>query len=363
MIKAFLDLCTQRGFTPDEAQMVAASRLQKLHDDLVAFKHKRRTKLRKLFINPALPRGVFFWGGVGRGKSLLMDSFYASLPYKRKRRVHFHAFMRETHEQLKKHKQQSDPLMAVADDIAKSTRVLCFDEFHVSDIADAMILGRLYTALSERGVVFCMTSNYPPDGLYPNGLQRQNFLPTIKLLKQNLDVIEVDAGIDYRRRALEQMEIYLVPSDASAQNKMEQDFAALCGGEGHSRPILIQERELPVIRRSPGAIWFDFATLCGGPRSQNDYLELAQHFQTVLLSDVPKMTREMASEARRFTWLIDVFYDHRVKLILSAACRAEDLYLEGPQASEFQRTVSRLTEMRSQDYLTEPHRLILETSV
>ncbi|MDD5295948.1 MAG: cell division protein ZapE [Rhodocyclaceae bacterium] len=357
MLSSFLAQCETRGFTPDEAQLSAARRLQKLHEELVAFKHKRRTRLRKLFINPALPRGVYFWGGVGRGKSLLMDSFFASLPYKRKRRVHFHAFMREVHEQLKKHKQQQDPLMGVADDIAETTRVLCFDEFHVSDIADAMILGRLYGALSERGVVFCMTSNYPPDGLYPNGLQRQNFLPTIKLLKQRLDVVEVDAGIDYRRRALERIETYLVPADAAALRKMEQDFEALSSGEGHARPIPIQERDLPVIRRAPAAIWFDFATLCGGPRSQNDYLELARRFQNVLLSDVPRMTRDMASEARRFTWLVDVFYDHRVKLILSAACPAEDLYLEGPQSGEFHRTVSRLNEMRSREYLSEPHRL------
>lgn len=356
MISAFLAQCSERQFTPDEAQMLAARRLQKLHEELVAFKHKRRSKLRKLLFNPALPRGVYFWGGVGRGKSLLMDCFHASLPYQRKRRVHFHAFMREVHEQLKKHKQEKDPLMAVADDIAAATRVFCFDEFHVSDIADAMILGRLYTALHERGVVFCMTSNYPPDGLYPNGLQRHNFLPTIKLLKQNLDVIEVDSGIDYRRRALEQMEIYLVPADEQARRKMEDEFSQLAGGAGHERPIIIQGRELSVVRRAPAAIWFDFQTLCGGPRSQNDYLELSQRFQHVLLSNVPRMSKEMASEARRFTWLVDVFYDHRVKLILSAACAAEALYTEGVQASEFHRTTSRLNEMRSSEYLAEAHR-------
>jgi cell division protein ZapE len=355
MLSAFLSQCDSRQFTPDEAQMVAARRLQKLHEDLLAFKHKRRNKLRKLLIHPTLPRGVYFWGGVGRGKSLLMDSFFASLPYKRKRRVHFHAFMQEVHEHLKRHKREPDPLMKVADDLAEASRVICFDEFHVSDIADAMILGRLYGALVARGVVFCMTSNYPPDSLYPNGLQRQNFLPTIKLLKQQLDVVEVDAGVDYRRRALEQMETYLWPLDDSARQKMEADFSQIAGGEGHDKPITVLDRELPVLHRAPAVIWFDFATLCGGPRSQNDYLELARQFQTVLLSDVPRMTREMASEARRFTWLIDVFYDHRVKLILSAACPAEELYLEGAQASEFQRTVSRLTEMRTREYLAEPH--------
>lgn len=356
MLTAFQGLCQERAITPDEAQVAAARRLNKLHEELVAFKHKRRTKLRKLFINPTLPRGVYFWGGVGRGKSLLMDCFYASLPYKRKRRVHFHAFMREVHDHLKKHKQEKDPLMSVADDIAEATRVLCFDEFHVSDIADAMILGRLYQALHDRGVVFCMTSNYPPDGLYPHGLQRQNFLPTIKLLKTNMDVVEVDSGIDYRRRALEQMETYLVPADDIATNKMNADFAALTDEESREKTILILDREIPVVRQSPAAIWFTFEALCEGPRSQNDYLDLARRFQTVLLSDVPKMTREMASQARRFTWLVDVLYDHRVKLIMSAACAAEDLYTEGLQASEFHRTASRLNEMRSREYLSEPHR-------
>ncbi len=356
MLSAFLGQCAERGFTPDEAQMLAARRLQKLYEELIAFKQKRRTKLRKLFFNPDLPKGVYFWGGVGRGKSLLMDCFYAALPYNRKRRVHFHAFMREVHEHLKRHKQQKDPLIQVADDIAAHTRVLCFDEFHVSDIADAMMLGRLYEALEKRGVVFCMTSNYPPDGLYPNGLQRHNFLPTIKLLKQHMDVLEVDAGVDYRRRTLEHMEIYLVPHDARAQLKMSQEFAELAAGGDEGHHITLQERQLPVVKRAPGAIWFDFATLCGGPRSQNDYLELAQRYQNVFLSDVPRMSKEMASEARRFTWLIDVLYDHRVKLIMSATCPAEDLYREGLQASEFHRTASRLNEMQSREYLSEPHR-------
>ncbi|MCX7173136.1 MAG: cell division protein ZapE [Proteobacteria bacterium] len=358
MLPAFLAECDARGFTPDAAQIAAAERLQCLHDELVAFKHKRRTRLRKLLVNPSLPRGVYFWGGVGRGKSLLMDRFFAELPYKRKRRVHFHAFMQDVHRQLKLFKSQADPLARVAEHIAGQTRVLCFDEFHVSDIADAMILGRLYSALVERGVVFCMTSNYPPDGLYPHGLQRQNFLPTISLLKQQLDVVEIDGGIDYRLLTLARTECYLSSADpAAASRKFEASFQQIAGGVGHARPIEIHQRALSVVRRAPGIIWFDFAALCGGPRSQNDYLDLARRFQTLLLSDVPRMGRHMAAEARRFTWLIDVLYDHRVKLLLSAACPAEDLYREGTQADEFRRTVSRLIEMRSQEYLAEAHRL------
>ena len=345
-----------RRIIPDAAQQAAAERLQRLYDELVAFKHQRRSKLRKLLVNPPLPRGTYLWGGVGRGKSLLMDCFFDTVPYQRKRRVHFHAFMREVHERLRALKNEEDPLLKVADRIARETRLMCFDEFHVSDIADAMILGRLMEALFERGVVFCLTSNYPPDGLYPNGLQRHNFLPAIQLLKDRLDVLEVDGGIDYRLRALEKVEVYHVPADAEGEAKMEAAFREISGGEGHRRPVNILERELPVQRRAIGVIWFDFATLCMGPRSQNDYLEIARRYHTVFLSGVPRMTREQASEARRFTWLVDVFYDHKVKLVMTAECEAAELYREGPQATEFHRTVSRLIEMRTRDYLGAQHR-------
>jgi cell division protein ZapE len=211
-------------------------------------------------------------------------------------------------------------------------------------------------ALFDAGVLFCMTSNYAPDGLYPNGLQRERLLPTIALLNDKLDVIKIDAGVDYRLRALEQAGIYLVPSGNAADAQLMQLFAQIAHGEGHARPIRVLEREVPVIHRAPGVAWFDFATLCGGPRSQNDYLVLAHGFHTVFLSHVPKMSAAMASEARRFTWLVDVFYDHRVKLVMAADCPAEELYSEGTQAAEFQRTVSRLIEMRSHEYLASAHR-------
>jgi len=357
MLAAFLAECAARGFTPDAAQLGAAERLQRLHGELVDFKHRRRSRLRKLLVNPALPRGVYFWGGVGRGKSLLMDRFFSELPYQRKRRVHFHAFMHDVHRWLRLFKGEADPLLAVARHIAMQTRVLCFDEFHVSDIADAMILGRLYAALHEHGVVFCMTSNYPPDGLYPNGLQRENFLPAIALLKQELDVIEIDGGVDYRLRSAARAECYLSPADDAARQQLNASFQQIAGGTGHATPIEINGRSLAVLSRAPGVIWFDFDTLCGGPRSQNDYLDLARRFPILLLSAVPWMGRDKASEARRFTWLIDVLYDHRVKLLLSAACPAEDLYRDGIQAEEFRRTVSRLIEMRSPEYLAAAHRL------
>ena len=240
--------------------------------------------------------------------------------------------------------------------MAKDVRLLCFDEFHVSDIADAMILGRLLKALFARGVVFVMTSNYPPDRLYPNGLQRDRFLPTIALMKENLDVLEVEAGVDYRLRTLEQVEIYHHPADDAAEAKMAEYFAAIDDGQAESGgEVEILGRQIATRRRGHGVIWFDFAALCGGPRSQNDYLELAQGYHTVLVSGIPKMSAAQSNEARRFTWLVDVFYDHKVKLIATADCAAEMLYTEGVQSGEFFRTVSRLTEMRSREYLALQH--------
>ncbi len=356
MIEGFNAALRERGIVADPAQLIAAMRLQKFYDDLVAFKAARRNRLRKLLVHPELPRGVWFWGGVGRGKSFLMDCFYAAVPYQRKRRVHFHAFMREVHEALKTHRSEADPLAKVAADIARQTRLMCFDEFHVSDIADATILGRLMRALFDAGVVFCITSNYAPSGLYPNGLQRHLFQPAIDLLNERLDVIEVDAGIDYRLRVLEQADVFHVPADAAAEETMARTFARVAGGSGHRRPIVVLGREVPVLHRAPGVAWFDFATLCGGPRSQNDYLEIAHGFHTVFLSGVPRMDAARANEARRFTWLVDVLYDHRVKLVATAEAPADRLYTDGVQAGEFHRTVSRLIEMRSHEYLATAHR-------
>jgi cell division protein ZapE len=356
MIEGFNAALAARGIEADPAQLVAARRLQQFYDDLLALKAARRGRLRKLLVRPDLPRGVWFWGGVGRGKSFLMDCFFAAVPYERKRRVHFHAFMGEIHESLRAHRNESDPLAKVAARIARETRLMCFDEFHISDIADAMILGRLMQALFDAGVVFCITSNYPPDGLYPNGLQRELFLPTIDLLRQQLDVIEIDAGIDYRLRTLEQAQVYLEAGAAAAEAVIEQTFRKISGGPGHTQPIEVLGRRLPVLHRAPGVIWFDFATLCDGPRSQNDYLWLANRHHTLFLSKVPKMGSDMASAARRFTWLVDVLYDHRVKFIVGAACPADELYTQGVQAAEFKRTVSRLIEMRSLEYLASLHR-------
>ncbi|HJW27154.1 MAG TPA: cell division protein ZapE [Rhodocyclaceae bacterium] len=356
MLDAYLGLLDKLGYVADDAQMAAAQSLQRLYTDLLAFKVARGSTLKRLLSPPTPPKGVYFYGGVGRGKSFLMDCFFNTVPYRRKKRIHFHSFMQTIHRELEAFKGEPDPMMKVANRIAKDVRLLCFDEFHVSDIADAMILKRLLEGLVERGVILVMTSNYAPDGLYPNGLQRDQFLPAITLIKEHMDVVQVEAGIDYRLRTLEQVEIYHHPDDAAAEKKMLDYFRLVAGEEGKKGgSIEILGRNIETLRRGNCVIWFDFKTLCGGPRSQNDYLEIARSYPTVLLSHIPCMTQHQASEARRFTWLVDVFYDHRVKLIATAECMPEELYTQGTQAGEFFRTVSRLTEMRSRDYLAQPH--------
>lgn len=374
------------GFRADPAQQRAVQRLQQLYDELLEFKLKRNRRLSNMFARssgrakqilqrlpflrprkdaaaripfvrrgPRPPKGAYFWGGVGRGKSLLMDSFFAGLPYKRKRRIHFHHFMREVHARLKDYRGESDPLQKVGHAIAAKTRVLCFDEFHVSDIADAMILARLLQVMFDLGVVLVITSNYRPDDLYPNGLQRANFLPAIALINQNLDVINVDGGIDYRLRTLERVPTFLHPINADTSVTLASIYQDMATSPDISEPLVINDHMLPSVRRSSGVAWFSFADLCGAARSQFDYLELASIFHTLLLADVPRLTPDMASEARRFTWLIDILYDHRVKLIISANAAPADLYREGINSGEFFRTVSRLEEMQSKEYLAQPH--------
>jgi cell division protein ZapE len=348
-------ILAMRGTTLDHAQVAALERLQRLATEFETFRAARRSTLKKLFSPPAVPRGVYIWGGVGRGKSFLMDAFFATVAIKRKSRVHFHAFMRDVHEELARLKHEPDPLATVAARIARKWRLICFDEFHVADIADAMILGRLLSALFRHGVVFVMTTNYAPDGLWPDGLQRERFLPTIALLKEWLDVIEVDAGIDYRLRALERVESYHVPLDARADAALAAAFDAMRAGPDDDPKLAIEGRTLTARRRAGSVAWFDFATLCDGPRSQRDYLELACRFSVLFLSGIPRMTAEMGDRARRFTWLVDILYDHRVKLLATAAARPEELYPEGPNSREFGRTVSRLAEMHTHDYMSEPH--------
>lgn len=359
VIAAFEQQLAARGFTADEAQWRAIRRLQQLAGELAGYEPKPPVRgWRKFFAAPPqpAPRSVYFWGGVGRGKSFLMDCFFASVPYAKKLRVHFHAFMQRVQNDLKDHNHQEDPLQVVADHIAAEATLLCFDEFHVSDIADAMILGRLLQALAARGVVLVMTTNYPPDGLYPNGLMRINFLPTIAFIKEHFDVMEIDDGTDYRLRTLTDMQLYLTPDDEHAHARLLQDFRRLTGQAPQMGEIEVLGRIITTLGHAPGVVWFDFAALCGTARSQNDYLHIAHGHHTVLLSGIPAMNAGQASEARRFTWLVDVLYDCRVKLICSAETPAEQLYTEGQFAHEFVRTASRLMEMRSHEYLAEAHR-------
>ncbi|AMC35043.1 cell division protein ZapE [Janthinobacterium sp. B9-8] len=352
-------LSASPSFIPDPAQAEAIERLDALYHQLLLFKTKRSRLFGKsLLPQPDLPRGLYFWGGVGRGKSFLMDAFYAALPYKRKKRLHFHQFMQEVHHELRQLKSETDPLAAVATKIAKSVRVLCFDEFHVSDIADAMILGRLMEHLFKRGVVLVTTSNYPPDGLYPHGLQRNNFLPTIALLNSTLDVFNLDGGNDYRMRTLTQARTYLTPNTAESTAELDSLFSAMATSKDGLPQLKIEGRTIKAKRVAAGVVWFDFFAICGDTRGQADYLQIAHTYHTVIVSDIPKLASNQASEARRFTWLVDVFYDHRVKLIISAEVAVDDLYQDGVQASEFFRTASRLTEMQAEEYLALPHQSI-----
>jgi cell division protein ZapE len=341
----------ERGYTSDAAQLTAVASLERCENEWIAYKARRSNAVTKLLVRPRIPRGVYMWGGVGRGKSFLMDCFFQSVPLTRKTRLHFHEFMREVHRELQDLKGMADPLQELGKRIARRFRLICFDEFHVADVTDAMILHRLLEALFANRVSIVTTSNFPPDGLYPNGLHRDRILPAIALLKDQLEVINVDAGTDYRQRTLAHVPMYHCPLGDAAEAALTQAFDQLAEARDEPPVLHIEQREITARRKASGVVWFDFKWLCGGPRSQNDYLELASRFHTLILSNVPQMPPRLASEARRFTWLVDVLYDRRVKLIISAAVPPEQLYTEGPLAHEFPRTVSRLTEMQSQEYL------------
>lgn len=354
---AYLKTLATRGYHADAAQLAAVDRLQQLNNELIVYKKARGSKLRRLFNSPQVPKGVWLWGGVGRGKSFIMDCFFNEVPLVRKNRIHFHEFMRGVHRELEELRGTANPLEELASTVAKKYQIICFDEFHLSDVADAMILERLMRPLFDYGTVFVVTSNFMPDHLYPDGLHRDRILPAIALLKEKLDVINVDAGVDYRKRSMEQVQAYLVPNDATAQLHLTAAFNKVAEREDENPVLTIEHRQIKAVRRAGGVVWFDFATLCGGPRSQNDYLEIASQFHTVILSNVPQMGVNMASEARRFTWLVDVLYDHKIKLLISAAVVWDQLYTQGAFVHEFSRTVSRLIEMQSADYLAQERRI------
>jgi cell division protein ZapE len=358
--KAYQALLTQRSYTADAAQLAAVARLETVHQGLHALsvaQGKPFIAVKRWFSKPEIPRGVWLWGGVGRGKSFIMDCFYDTVNIRRKTRIHFHEFMRSIHQELKLLVGTSDPLDAVAKQVADKYQLLCFDEFHVSDVADAMILHRLLDRLFVHGVVFVMTSNYAPDRLYPEGLHRDRILPAIALLKAHLDVVNVDAGIDYRRQTLASVPAYWFPSDVVAMAALNKTFTALAECADETPELHIENRVIQAKRKAGSVLWCDFAQLCGSARSQNDYLDIATQFHTVILTDIPQLKASQASEARRLTWLIDVFYDHKVKLLMAAAVPSEAIYTQGQFANEFHRTVSRIVEMQSAEYLAAERRL------
>lgn len=346
----------QAAFIRDAAQARAIEHLDRLWTELMMFKRKRNRFLGRSLRSPQLPKGLYFYGGVGRGKSFLMDAFYGCLPYRRKRRVHFHAFIAEIHQRLRGLKSEANPLKAVAAEIAKETRVLCFDEFHVSDIADAMILGRLLENLFNEGVVLVATSNYAPSELYPQGQNRSSFLPTIALIEEKLTILNVDGGEDYRHRTLTAAEVFYIPANAENERKLADLFTQVTAGQvGRPSEIEIHGRMLRCKKRTDKAIWFDFRMLCFGPRSQADYLYLSEHYEMIFVSGIEKLSQAERAEARRLTWLIDVMYDYRVKFCATCDVPVGEIYVEGDFAQEFVRTASRLTEMQSQEYLNLPH--------
>ncbi|MCW8112479.1 cell division protein ZapE [Yersinia intermedia] len=355
-------------YQPDEVQRRAVARLDTLYQELNQRQSARpvntslRGRLNRL-IGRAAPRasirpaqGLYMWGGVGRGKTWLMDLFFHSLPGERKLRLHFHRFMLRVHQELTELQGHENPLEIIADGFKAQTDVLCFDEFLVSDITDAMLLATLLEALFARGITLVATSNIPPDNLYHNGLQRARFLPAIELIKQYCDVMNVDAGIDYRLRTLTQANLYLTPLSPQTEQAMDDIFIKLAGKEGDRAPILeVNHRPLPAICSAQGVLAVDFHTLCEEARSQLDYIALSKLYHTVLLHNVHRMETRDENTARRFLALVDEFYERRVKLIIAAEVSMFDIYCGERLKFEYQRCLSRLQEMQSEEYLSLPH--------
>ncbi|MGB1262711.1 MAG: cell division protein ZapE [Cognaticolwellia sp.] len=355
---------TRDDFLFDAAQENAVKNLQRLYDDLITkplpvsgFKRvlNRWKRVVVKSERKTIP-GLYFWGGVGRGKTYLVDTFYDCLPFENKMRVHFHRFMHRVHEELKTLHGQSDPLKIIAKRFAQETRIICFDEFFVSDITDAMILGTLFEELFAHNVTLVATSNIIPDQLYRNGLQRERFLPAIKLINQHCHIVNVDSGVDYRLRTLEQAEIFHFPLDQQADENLKHYFKQLSADAGNAEKVIeINNRPLTTVQESDGVVHFEFATLCESARSQGDYMELSRLYHTVLLANVTQMGADNDDSTRRFIALVDEFYERNVKLIMSAEVALEQLYTHGRLSFEFKRCLSRLQEMQSHDYLASEH--------
>ncbi|MCF2825661.1 MULTISPECIES: cell division protein ZapE [unclassified Pseudoalteromonas] len=345
-------------FQYDSAQENAVKHLQRLYDDLINQPLVKQNFFSRLFgkAEPPKVKGLYFWGGVGRGKTYLVDTFYDALPTERKMRVHFHRFMHRVHAELKKLNEVKNPLESIADTFKSETDIICFDEFFVQDITDAMLLGGLMQALFARGIVLVATSNIVPDDLYKNGLQRARFLPAIELVKANTEVVNVDSGIDYRLRTLEQAEIFHSPLDKQADENLFDYFNKLSPEPGKAgQAIEIEGRMIQTRIVSDCIVMFDFPALCETARSQVDYMEISRLYNTVILSNVKQMGQQNDDAARRFIALVDEFYERNVTLIISAAAPITELYTEGTLNFEFKRCISRLQEMQSHEYLAKEH--------
>ena len=355
--EAYEESLTREGHERDAAQERLVTQLESLQQQLLQEPPKGLLSfLRRGVRKRANIKGLYIWGGVGRGKTFLMDLFFDTLAIENKKRIHFHRMMHDVHKRLAALGDVEDPLDKVAADIAAETRVLCFDEFFVSDIGDAMILGRLLEGLFDRGVVLVATSNAVPDDLYKDGLQRSRFLPAIELLKRNTEVVNLDGDTDYRLRLLQQAGTYLTPDDDTAAAKLRHFFNESASSQvSEHHDLSVNDRDIRALRCAKGIVWFEFDAICDGPRSQNDYIEIARWYPTVIVSGVPELTAELEDQARRFIALVDEFYDRRVKLILAVATDVQSLYAGSRLKFEFERTVSRLIEMQSAEYLHAPH--------
>lgn len=348
-------------FAYDAAQENAVKELQRLFDELTQPQKKPswRVRIANTFGKGQTQtniQGIYFWGGVGRGKTYLVDTFYHCLPFEHKMRVHFHRFMHRVHNELTALAGEQDPLPIIAKRFAQEAKVICFDEFFVSDITDAMILGTLMENLFAHGIVLVATSNIVPDELYRNGLQRARFLPAIDLINENCRIVNVDSGVDYRLRALEQAELYHYPLDPLASANLNLYFSQLAPDEGQSKQTIeINNRPIETLKVADGVLMTTHYALCDGPRSQNDYMELSREFHTVLLADVQQMGQANDDVARRFIALVDEFYERNVKLVIAAAVPMHELYTQGQLNFEFKRCLSRLQEMQSHEYLARPH--------
>jgi cell division protein ZapE len=356
----YLREVARRGFLTDPAQLAALDHLEDLRTRLLARGPGPRGAVQRL-LAPLLPRvqperGVYLWGGVGRGKTWLMDLFYRSLPFPERRRRHFHRFMHDVHAELRGLAGHSAPLDLIAERTASEVRVLCFDELYVTDIGDAMILGGLFAALFHHGVTLVATSNVPPAQLYRDGLQRQRFLPAIELLERHMEVVAVEGGVDYRLRELARSGTYLEANTPGTAQRLEHLFRALNHGEGRGGSIEIEGRPIAVVRVGDNAVWFEFTAICSGPRGTDDYIELAREYQSILVADVPLLDATQDDAARRFIALVDETYDRGVNLVLSAAAAPQALYRGERLRKEFDRTASRLMEMQTQQYLAREHR-------